>query len=221
VQRLLKTLRKEDPGEIMVESTIVVVITIIVLLAILSLGFLYYQQSMLTTAANDVAAKIGAGYKYASQDLDDFTITQEALENVPMYRTSFSLLSMKSLNKSRTEDYLPDRVKLTSFGINDSAVTIDGFDINVDNVGRLHVDVQVSMKSEFLFSDVLEYLGIIESAPTFTAHGRAECLDITAYASHVEFLEYVKSKNGGSIGSILDSIVNVVNSAKSIAETFR
>lgn len=223
MQRFLRILRKEDSGEIMVESTIVVVITMIVLLAVLSLGFLYYQQSMLTTAANDIATKIGSGYKYTEQDLNDYTLTQDALENTKMYRTSFQLMGMRNINRTRTEDYLPDRIALTNFGLN-SSVTIDDFDITVDNVGRMHIDVQLSMKCEFLFSNVLEYFGIIDSMPTFTAHGRAECLDITGYAAHVEFLEYVKRKaqeDGGSIISIIDSVVNVVNNARDIADTFK
>jgi len=220
---MMKKIRCEDSGEIMLETVLIVPITIMILLAVLSLGFLYYQQSMMSTVANELAAKIGSGYKYTHQPLDDFTITQNALENTKMYRTTFSLMSIKTMNKDRAEEYLPERAGLTSLGINDNEATLDAFDIRVDNVGRLHVDVSISMKSDILFGDVLMFFGILREPPVFKAQGSAECIDITAYASQVKYLEYIKTvseESGGNIITVINSVIRVVNSAKNIAKTF-
>lgn len=58
---------------------------------------------------------------------------------------------------------------------------------------------------------------MIDDTPMFTATGRAECVDITAYASHVRYVEYV----GGKLsGSTMDAIVGILNQIKDLAGLF-
>lgn len=214
---------KDEDGEIMLESMLVMLIVIFILIAMLSFGFLFYQQSMLCTVANELAEDIGANYKLACSSDQSGKPEQKSLREIKLYRTSFAIFSIKEMHKQRANDYLPKRVRLTSLGILDDEPKVENFDIKVDNIGRLHVEVTVSMKCSILFDGALKYFGIIKETPKFTATGRAECLDITAYASHVHFVKYVGDKiaaDKGNISTILNQIVDTLNNTKSIAEVF-
>lgn len=214
-----KAYLRDENGEVMLESTLVMMFTLFILIAMISVGFLFYQQAMISTVASDVATDIASSYKLTNQELGSNEVTSNALNDVKLYRTSVAMFSMKALHKQRAEEYLPERISMSSLGILDKQPVLDDFDITVDNVGRMHVDVSVSMECDILFSGALEALGIIDSTPKFTASGRAECLDITAYASHVQFLDYVSNKiEGTNADSIITSIIGIFNDADSIAD---
>lgn len=214
-----KAYMRDENGEVMLESTLVMMFTLFILIAMISVGFLFYQQAMISTVASDIATDIASSYKLTNQELGSNEVTSNALNDVKLYRTSVSMFSMKALHKQRAEEYLPERISMSSLGILDKQPVLDDFDITVDNVGRMHIDVSVSMECDILFSGALEALGIIDSTPKFTASGRAECLDITAYASHVQFLDYVSNKiEGTNADSIITSIIGIFNDADSIAD---
>lgn len=210
---------RNENGEVMLESTLVMMFTLFILIAMISVGFLFYQQAVICTVASDIATDIAASYKLTNQDIGSSNITSNALNDVKLYRTSVAMCSMKAAHKQRAEEYLPVRIQLASLGILDKQPVLDDFEIQVDNVGRMHIDVSVSMECDILFSGALEYFGLIDSTPKFSASGRAECLDITAYASHVQFIDYVGNKlEGSNTDKVITSILGIFADADSIAE---
>ena len=210
---------RDENGEVMLESTLVMTFTLFILMAMISVGFLFYQQAMVSTVASDIAVDIASSYKLTNQEMGSGQVSSNTLNDVRLYRTSVAMASMKALHKQRAEKYLPERVRLTSLGILDKEPVLDHFDITVDNVGRMHVEGGVSMECDILFSGALEYLGLIDSTPSFSASGRAECLDVTAYASHVQFLNYVGNKlEGTNADKALTSILGIFKDADSIGD---
>ncbi|MBQ8802269.1 MAG: hypothetical protein IJZ53_01350 [Tyzzerella sp.] len=212
---------KKDSGEVMLESTIIMVFTLLILIAMLSVGFLFYQQAMINTVATDLASDIATSYKLTNQDIGEGEVTSTALNDVKLYRTSVSMFSMKALHKQRAEEYLPERIQMSTLGIAEKEPVLEEFDIAVDNVGRMHVELTVSMECDILFSGALKYFGIIDSTPRFSARASAECLDITAYASHVKFLDYVGRKAEETLpngNKAITSIIGIFQDADSIAD---
>lgn len=212
-----------EKGEIMLESTFIMIMTLMVLIAMISVGFLFYQQAMLNTVATELATEIASNYKITEQEIGSTDVNVDTLKNIKLYRTSVSMTSMKVLHKQRAEEYLPERVKLSTLGFNEKDPKIENFNVEVDNVGRMHTEITISLECDILFGGALKYFGIIDSTPKFTATGRAECLDLTGYSGHVQFLNYVKSKmesDGGVINDILEKVVKVINNAESIADIF-
>lgn len=207
----------DESGEVMLESVIVLLLTIMILIAMISLGFLFYQKSMIQTVANETAANIATSYKYTEQSLSHPGISADSLDSLKMFRTSFAVSSLKNTHKDRADDYIDDRIALTNLGINSGDPQIDDIEIIVDNVGRLHVECTISMESEWLFSGALEFFGISDSSIDFTATGRAEIIDITSYASYVHYLKYLGGctdeyfGEGTTVGSIIDSVKRVVD----------
>ncbi len=158
---------KRDDAEIMLESTIIIIIVLFMLTAMISVGFLFYQQSLIS-----------------------------------------------SLEKCK------ERLKISSFGIaeNDPSVAVG---ITVDNVGRLHTEVTVTLECSILFDGALKYFHIIDSTPEFSATARGECLDVTAYASQVHFMNYITEKMGDpNILNIVKQTVRIIRNGASIVEVF-
>lgn len=134
----------------MLESLIVMVITIMLLIAMIGVGFLFYQKAMITTVATEVASDIASQYKYCEQDITDWTITEAKMKKLRKYRTSFSLPALRNKSKEKVKAYLQERVKVGNLGIGGSGAKIDSYQIKVDNIGRMHVEVTVSLKSDVL-----------------------------------------------------------------------
>ena len=222
------TKEREESGEVMLESAIIIPITLMIMIAMLSLGFLYYQKMMLTTVATEVAEDVAHGYKYSDIGLDDLekivgTKYQEStIKKIRKFRNSFAINKMESEGKKIVnEKYLKKRVKLTSLGLSDSDIKVESYEIKLDNIGRLHVEVTLSMKSKIFLGGALEFFHIADAEPVFQSTGRAECIDITAYAGHVFFVKYFGKRILGENGtSIANSIVTIINSVKQIAKTF-
>ena len=210
---------KDENGEVMLESTIVMLFTLFILIAMISVGFLFYQQAMLNTVAADIATDVATTFKLTDQEIGDNTLDPQSMKSVKLYRTTVALSSMRAKHKARANEYLPERVKLSSLGILKGDPVVDKLDITVDNVGRMHVDVTVSMECEILFGGALEYFGFMDSPPKFTASASAQCIDITAYASHVQFLDYVGRKiEGSNVDKVITTVIGIFDDAKSIKD---
>lgn len=214
-----KDIHNED-GEVMLESTLVMLLTTFVLIAMLSVGFLFYQQALINTVATDLANDIATSYKLPKQS-DKNTEESNALNDIKLYRTSVAMFSMKAMHKKHAEEYLPKRIQLSTLGITEKEPQVEDFDIVIDNIGRMHVELTVSMECEILFGGALKYFGFFDSVPKFTATSRAECLDITAYASHVKFVDYVSRKAEETLpngNKAIKSIIGIFQDSSSIAD---
>lgn len=218
----IKRIKENSSGEVTIESMMILLLTVFVLIAMISLGFLIYQQAMISTVAAETATAIARDYKYTSHSrgLNESTvISDEAVSDASKFRSSFAIFNMKSVNGQRADDYIRERIPLTSFTDNDS-LKVENIDIKADNIGRLHTEVIISMDEEILFFGSLKYFNFSDENSKLTATARAESLDITAYAGHVNFVKYMSVKSGDSnISSIAANIYNSVCDIKEIVKT--
>lgn len=209
-KEILERLKGED-AEIMLESTIIIIIVLFMLIAMISVGFLFYQQCVISSIAMELAEDIGANYKLVS-DGDSLKIN--------LYRTSIALGSAETYHQKKALEKCRERLKISSLGIsvNDPEVNVG---IVVDNIGRLHAEVTVTLECSILFDGALKYFGIIDSTPEFSATARGECLDVTAYAGQVHFMNYITEKAGDSnILNIVNQTVRIIRNGASIIDVF-
>ncbi|MGN0141222.1 MAG: TadE/TadG family type IV pilus assembly protein [Roseburia sp.] len=214
--------KQRESGEVMLEAALIFPITLIFVMIMLSVGFLFYQKAMMQSVATEMASDIAAGYKYTDWEIWESELTEHQISSVKKYRMSLMLLSMKRHCKTKAQNYLGSRVDAASLGVTDEPPSLDSIKLKVDNVGRMHIEVKISMKSEILLEHMLEKLGILHETPVFTATAYAECMDITAYASQVRFLEYAEEKvrdNGGVVGAIMDELAKTVQNVKMSVDT--
>lgn len=108
---------KRDDAEIMLESTIIIIIVLFMLTAMISVGFLFYQQSLISSLATELAEDIGANYKLIG-DGDSSKIN--------LYRTSIALAAAEERHREKALEKCKERLKISSFGIaeNDPSVAV-------------------------------------------------------------------------------------------------
>lgn len=206
MKRLKSYLKKDESGEVMLEAAIIFPLVFLIIFTMLSLGFLFYQRTMLSSVAAETASAIGNCFKY-DQNLDDRNIDADIMSKLRKYRMSLRLKTMKEQNKNYGNEFVKSKVGLANIGVNRSDPKIESLDISVDDVGRLHVTVEVSIETDFFLSDILEYLDIIDSSPKFTAKSSAEVLDMTGHFSYVNFVRYFSDKARE---------INVINSGEKL-----
>lgn len=189
-------------GEIMLEAAIVFVPVIILLIVLLSLSFMFYQQSLITSAATEIAADTAKNYKFPDLGLNNtgniISAKQPALTNVnsaSLYRMTFGMGKITNKHKSRAKTFAENRVALSTLGINSDDVQVK-CEIKTSSIGRAYVKVKVSQKTDFFLSGIFELAGASEDGTLFSSTAYAECDDLMEYTSLVNFTQYEAKKFG-------------------------
>lgn len=216
MKKIKKLLLNDDSGEVMLESTIIFTITIFLLIALLSIGFIFYQKAMLNSVADEIASGIGSTFKFKDSDLMDREISDDTITSNQMYRYMFHKDETLEAKKTKAEEYIVERVGITNLGISNKAPEVDSVKLYADNIGRFHITVDVSMETEILFMGVLKYFNIIDSTPKFTASASAECLDITEYNSYLNMVDgVIKGIAGdGTPAALVGKVVGIFTKVK-------
>lgn len=207
---------QNDSGEVMIESTIVTIVTMIVLIFLIAVGFLIYQQVMMSSVAAEAATAIARNYKFSSYDTmitsDDYSsiiIDDDYYDKIKKYRTTFNFGSIKSINQTFTENYVNERLPVTSMSYdNNLDITAN---ITQSAVGRIYVTVSVSMTPQLLFDGVLTYGGMDENTQ-LSAYSTAECLDITGYAGLINYEAYLATKGDSELKDTVSGIISDIQS---------
>ncbi|MFR0861666.1 MAG: TadE/TadG family type IV pilus assembly protein [Pseudoruminococcus massiliensis] len=216
MKKIKKMLLNDDSGEVMLESTIIFTITIFLLLALLSIGFIFYQKAMLNSVADEIASSVGATFKFKDSDLMEREIGSNELSSNQMYRYMFHRDDTLDAKKIKAKEYIGKRVGLTNLGISNKTPKVEDIKLYTDNIGRFHVTVDVSMETEILFMGVLKYFNIIDSTPRFTASSSAECLDITEYNSYLNMVHGVINgiAGDGTPLALVGKVVDIFDTVK-------
>lgn len=201
---------KNESGEVMLEASIIFVLVISLLMALLSLTFLFYQETVIASVATEIAADIAKNYKYEDIEVGSATIKPEDVMSTRMYRTSFGKSGLEKSHQERCEKYADWRVTLTSLGLNPENIDVE-CDVESTAIGRTYVKVTVSQKTDFFLSGILKLLEIIdEDGVVFSSTAYAECVDFMGYTSTINFTEQISNDLGmfNPIGNLYDSVKN-------------
>lgn len=211
MEKALKEKIQDQRGEVMLESAIVLVPVLILLMALLSISFMFYQQSVINSVANEIAADVAKNYKFTELDMGSNSVTLGDVNNTNMFRMSFGKNKAETAHEDRAEDYILWRAPLTSLGLHPHSADVE-CEVKSSGIGRAYVKVTVSQKSDFFLSGVLDMTGIADEDTLFTSTAYAECLDFMSYTSMVNFTEYASNKLSifNSIGGFYDSVKNLV-----------
>lgn len=202
---------EEEHGEVMLESSFILVSVIILLLALLSISFMFYQQAMMTSVANEIAADIAKNYKYADLDMGNDSLTLNDVNGTGMFRMSFGRNSLENAHENRAEEYANWRIPFASLGLNPQNINAD-CEITRSGIGRAYVKVTVSQRTDFFLSGILDAAGVADKNSLFSATAYAECVDLMGYTSMVNFAEFASNKLSefNSIGNFYNSVKDLV-----------
>lgn len=206
---MIKQRNKDEQGEIMLESMVVLLITMFVLIFLISLGFLYYQQWMVQTTAEDAANKIAQTYAFTNTDP---IIGYTDVKNIcgrKLYRYTVSKDSMESGNKKRAKEYAVYRLSKGSLADRkgDPEVKVE---IVKDNLARRHITVELSCNYEIFLGGALEFFGV-KKVQTFRGYGQAECMDLIDYVNTTDYFANVSSLKwtGSKLLKAINSVIKI------------
>lgn len=204
----------DEAGEIMIESTIIVLLTTFILIFMVSLGFLYYQKSVMNTVVNEVATEVGQSYKYVALFDKDITTKDEmlfALDRIPLYRYGFFNWIMETNAEKKTEVFAVARLSKTSLAKQEGTSTIL-ITSNASDFGRRYVVVSVEAKYSIFWGGALEAFGM-DSDYLISSTAYAECNDVSNYYNTVQFAKYACDKiKGNAAISAVDAMLSLFKS---------
>lgn len=210
---MLKHIKRES-GEVMIESTIVMVITLLMLVWILGVGFLYYQKYVVRIATNDVANKIAASYDAPSSDIIMGYISAGDLDKKTIYDSD----EMAEMNRLRTESYVNYIMKKANlYGtVKDVKVSLEH---SKDALGRSHIKVTTECTFDTPFGEGLELFGMT-GTQIYIVTAYADSTSLTDYISVVSVADSLTNGSVVKIPGFVDSTIKMINSFMKMCEQF-
>lgn len=208
----LRERMKEQQGEVMLEASIILVSVILLLMALLSLSFLFYQQSLMNTVAHEIAADVARNLKYTDLPVGVEEITLDDATSTHLFRMSFGQGTVARAQAERGEAYAQRRVPEASLGLNPGPLQVD-CQVTYTGIGRAKVAVTVAQKTDFFLEGTLKLLGLDLEEDLFSATAYAECVDLMGYTSMVNFTVYA-----AGVLDAFDGVAQLYESVKAWAE---
>ena len=212
---LFRTFRREETGSLMVDGMIAMLLTIMVLVFLMSIGFLLYQQWIVSTVANDTAARLAQRYPYLTAEMVSGYVSEDDANDVPLMRYLGS--DLEAENGVRGKSFALSCLSQSSLAtpVSTPAVTVS---VPQDSLGRRHVEVTITAEYEIPFGGALTYFGL-DGTLTYHATGRAACIDLLDYVTSVEAAVDIPNMFE-SMSKFEGAISSIVSTVRSIADLF-
>lgn len=197
---------KKEAGEIMLESTIVMVIVMLMLVWILGVGFIYYQKYTVRIATNEVACKIANTYSSPASDPITAYISRGEVQSRALYFSS----ETTETNKLRADSYAQYIMDKANFNgaVKDVQVNLEHFE---DGMGRSHIKVTTECTFKTPFGEGLELFGM-SGETTYRVTSYADSTSIPEYVSAVATANAFTNGSIISFGGLVDKVVGTVES---------
>lgn len=200
----MKKLMKKESGEVMIESTIVIVITLLMLVWILGVGFIYYQKYVVCIATNELAKKVAVTYDSPDSDIIMGYVSANDVSGKRIYFTS----DVTQENEERADSYMKYMMdKANLFGtVKDVDVAVEHID---DATSRSHVKVTTECTFDTPFGIFLEFFGM-SGTTTYRVSSYADSTDVQGHLSTIittkAFASGAIVETPGCVKSTIDAI---------------
>ena len=201
----MKRKNRKEAGEIMIESTIVMVIVMLMLVWILGVGFIYYQKYTVRIATNDVARKIAATYDATTCDPITAYVSKDDIQKKSIYFSP----DVSEVNQLRAESYVNYIMhKANFYGTVDEVHATVNF--TEDGLGRSHIKVTTECTFNTPFGEGLEIFGISGDI-TYKVSSYADSTSITEYVSSVTVADAITNRSIVSGGGFIDNVIGMID----------
>jgi len=216
---------KKESGEVMIESTIAMVIVMLMLVWILGVAFIYYQKYTVRIATNEVAVKIANTYDSPSTDPITAYVSKDDIKSKPLY-SGFSVSpvmgAINQVQNAMGRHKLPQTNQLradnyATYIINKANVLGTVKDVNVtvdyqsDGIGRGHIKVTTECDFKTPFGEGLEVFGM-SGRTKYRVTSYADATSISEYASAVLTANAFTNGSIISAGGLIDKVIGMVES---------
>ena len=199
-----------------VEGLLVLTAMTLMLVFFMSFGFLFYQQSVVATAANDAATRIAQSYAYGGADPVMGFISRSMRVSLSPYRYWLSLDMTPSLQERRedmAEKYAKWYLSRASFALEQGTPEIIARTVH-DGLAQRHIEVDITVSYELPVGWILQLIGI-DKVVEYHATGRAVCLDLSDYIYTVNTANAFTNYTAGS------KLLGAFNSVAGLAQKIR
>lgn len=201
---------KDESGVAMIEATYCIFVCLIVVMFFLSFGFFLYQSNTMSIIANEIAEETATTYKYRDAD-DSSDISLDDIKGVGKFRYMFFSGSFHTASNSRAQGIIDVRLTKSNLAkIN--GVPIAKVKVVADDIGRNHYEITIKQKYDFLFSDMLNWVGI-DGKKEIVKTSYAEGVDVLSYVNTIRntkyATDYVADMSG--IAGLVDSVINFIH----------
>ena len=214
---------RDERGEIVIESMLVLTTVLFVLVFLLNLGFFYYQQWNVQITANETASKVAEVYPIIESKLSEGVSDYNQIMKIEKYRNLLSKDKYTGENRARGKEYGRKYISLVSlsYGIGEPEIQIKTVE---DAFASKHIEAKVKATYRLPFSEGFQFFGF---KPTyeFEGTGFAVVSDLSDYLGTVNFLENLDSIMHfddlgitSAINSVLGLISSIVQCIKSFLE---
>lgn len=203
-----KTVWRQERGEVMLESMIVMLVTMFVLLWLMALGFVYYQRYVTTVVTNDAAVKIASTYNNVSSDIVMGYVNTEALSGRDLYRR-FSSGNLESTNEDRAQAYIRYILDQANFVGVVEEVDVE-LKLELDSTLRRHVELTTTCTYNTPLGQVMEFLGM-NRQDTYQVKACADCTDYADYISTVDYQYAWASGAFGKAPGVVGDAITLIN----------
>lgn len=218
-------LTKEDGGSMMIDGMIAMLFTILILVFLMSIGFLFYQQWIVSQVANDTATRVAQSYVYPNTDPIMGYINVDQIADVPIFRYigTYPVGEKHYLRGGLADENSEKGEKVADWALKQSSLAYPVSDpvIQVetvyDSLARRHVEVTITAEYEIPLGGALQYFGL-DKTITYTATGEAVCIDILDYVNTVDSVRAISQNVYGS--TTMQAINAIIEMVGSIADLF-
>ncbi len=201
-----KFFQRED-GAMMLDGMIAMLVTILVMVFLMSLGFLFYQQWIVSNVANDTASRVAQSYAYPNTDPVIGYIDVELMDHVSLFRYMGD--DLETENAEKAENYAAWALQLSSLAYPVSPPQID-VQVLSDSLARRHIEVTVQAEYKIPLGGALKYFGLSDTF-TYEATGYGVCMDLLDYIHTVDTVktlseDTISSKFLGTVDSFLSML---------------
>ncbi len=185
----IKEFSKSEKGSAAVEASIVVPIVIMIIFVMMYMGFIMYQQTVLTVVANETAASIGQIYSTNSKDPFIGFTTPQKLSDTIYYRTLQNTLgNFINIHGSLDSEAATKSNWYAQYRIASSRLYKEAGDIKINTTFEstpgmvLQKTAVVTVEATYDLP-FIRFFGIVDSTVEVAAVGKAQCFDILDYGS--------------------------------------
>lgn len=211
---LQRMLRRSQEGMEAVEGMIILTLMIFILVLFLSFGFLFYQQWIVSSVADDTAVRIAQTYAYSDADPVTGYISRAMKLSVSPFRYMGGTLAEK--NSDRGTQYALWSLDQVSLAYLTSEPEVEVTTVH-DSYAQSHVEVHIAATYEIPFGGALEYFGI-PGKVTYHATGYAVTTDVSNYLRSVDTLSALAGTTMGNPG--VELVNDILGAVEKIAKLF-
>ena len=218
-------MKKDESGEIAIESMLVLITVLFILVFLMNLGFFFYQRWNVQIVANDTASKVAEIYPLLDSSLGQGVTDYDQVMGVAKYRSS-SLIGVtkeryKEENQNRGEDYGKRYISLVSlsYGMGEPEVQVR---VVEDAFASKHIETTVKATYTLPFSEGFRVFGF-KTSYEFEGMGYAVVSDLSDYLGMVNYLANLDSImhfDDLSITRAINSVLRLISSIVSCIKTF-